>query len=237
MQRITSTSAIFAAGATTGESSRAARPRVASLRAVPASAGSAMETAISPIIRAASTSTTWPSSRCSVSGMVTGAATVETRIVASESAGSPPSMLVHMADTTATGTLYSSTMPQTRLGLVPKSAVASAHATHGMATVASASETSIGSGRRTTRARLPKVLESELWNVMNAKSAVTAGLRTENWSGKSTPSTTHAGETNAMWLPMKPPSRFHASMLRSASRRRQQDLRHGTSRPALRARP
>ena len=170
-----------------------------------------------------------------MSGIVTGAATVDTRIVASESAGSPPSMLVHMADTTAMGTLYSRTIPQTRLGLAPKNAVASTQATHGMRAVARRSVATSVAGRRTVRARLPKVLESELWNVMNAKSAVTAGLSTESWSGKSTPSTTHVGETNAMWLPTKPPNRFHASMPRRTSRRRPSTVRHGTSRHAGRA--
>ena len=160
--KITSTSASFAAGAIVGERERAARPCVRSFAAVPASAGSAMETSISPIMRAASTSTVWPSRTCSVSGMEKGAATVETRIVASESDGSPPSMLVHIAATTATGTLYSSTMPQTRLGFAPKSSVPRAQARAGMATEATASETSIGPGWRTARARLPKVLESEL---------------------------------------------------------------------------
>ena len=117
-----------------------------------------------------------------------------------------------MAATTATGTLYSSTSPHTRLGLAPKSAVPSAQASAGMRADATASETSIGAGWRTARPRLANVLESELWNVMNAKSAVTAGLSSESWSGNSTPSTTQVGEMKAMWLPMKPPSLRHVSM-------------------------
>ena len=139
-------------------------------------------------------------------------------------------MLVHMAATTATGTQYSSTMPHTRLGSEPKSAVASAHATTGMATVASTRETSIGAGWRAVRARLPKVLESALWNVMNAKKGVTNGWRMTSTCGNSTPSATHTGETNAMWLPMKPPSRFHASIPRTTSLASSARA-HGTSRP------
>ena len=144
---------------------------------MPARAGSAICTSMSPIMPATSTSTVWPSSTWSVSGMVTGERTVETRRVARPSETSPPNMPIHMVETTATGTEYSSTMPSTRLGLPPKRSVARANATRGMATVETRSVTSMGAGCAKVRPRLERLFPSAPWKVMNAKSGVTHGLR------------------------------------------------------------
>ncbi len=120
LDRITRTSAIFAAGARTGDSSALPQPWLRSLTTMPARAGSAIWTSMLCIIETASTWTVWPSKSCRVSGMVTGASTVETRSVARPCDRSPSNMLIHIAETTATGTLYSSTIPQTMLRLSPK---------------------------------------------------------------------------------------------------------------------
>ena len=113
----------MAAGAIAGESVCLPQPRVRSLTSMPATAGSAIWKSMSIIIPATSTSTVWPSRIFKVSGMVTGEMTVEISSVARPWATSPPNMEIHMADTTATGTEYSSTMPQTRSGSPPKNSV------------------------------------------------------------------------------------------------------------------
>ena len=164
---------------------------------MPASAGSAIWKSMSTIIPAASTSTDCPSSTCSVSGMVTGERTVETSSVASAWATSPSNIETHMAETTATGTEYSSTMPHTRFGSSPKNREPSAYATTGMATAEMSSVTSIEAGWRKAWTRLPKLFPRAPWNVMKAKSAVTRGLSTPTCSGKSTPRATHAGAMKA----------------------------------------
>ena len=81
-----------------------------------------------------------------------------------------------MVETTATGTEYSSTMPSTRLGLPPRE-LPSANDTSGMATVETASVTSMGAGCAKVRPRLERLLPRAPWKVMNAKRGVTHGLR------------------------------------------------------------
>ena len=90
----------------------------------------------------------------------------------------PPNMLIHMKAVTATGTLYSSTMPQTRLGFEPKKRDPSRNAAIGMTTAETAIANNSRSGRRNTSQTWWKVLLSAPWNVMRAKSVGTMGLRT-----------------------------------------------------------
>ena len=108
------------AGESAGESFSCPHPRVSSLITMPSTAGMAIIKAMSCIMLGTSIETVAPSKSLSVSGIVTGEITEDVRMMVSASGPLPPNMLIHIKAVTATGTLYSSTMPQTRLGLEPK---------------------------------------------------------------------------------------------------------------------
>lgn len=81
-----------------------------------------------------------------MSGMVTGETTVDTSRVPRPSAMFPELMPIHMVETTATGTQYSSTMPVTRLPSEPNSSWASTHENAGITTAERPRITNMGSG-------------------------------------------------------------------------------------------
>ena len=86
------------------------------------------------IMLGTSIATVAPSRSLSVSGIVTGDITEDVRMMVSASGPLPPNMLIHIKAVTATGTLYSITMPQTRLGLEPKNSEPMTYAAMGMST-------------------------------------------------------------------------------------------------------
>ena len=108
------------AGESAGESFSCPQPCVSSLITMPSTAGMAIIKAMFCIMLGTSIATVAPNRSLSVSGIVTGDITEDVRMMVSASGPLPPNMLIHIKAVTATGTLYSSTMPQTRLGLEPK---------------------------------------------------------------------------------------------------------------------
>ena len=108
------------AGESAGESFSCPHPHVSSLITMPRMAGMAIIKAMFCIMPGTSIAAVAPSRSLSVSGIVTGDITEDVRMMVSASGPLPPNMLIHIKAVTATGTLYSSTMPQTRLGLEPK---------------------------------------------------------------------------------------------------------------------
>ena len=147
-----------------------------------------------------------------MTGIVTGEMTDDTKMMVSASGPAPPNMVIHIKAVTATGTLYSSTMPHTRLGLSPKKSDPKRKAASGMTTAEMKIATTSGSGLRMTSRTWWNVLLSAPWNVMNAKSTVTAGLMTEICAGNATPSATQTGTMNCMCDAMVFPSLVQVCM-------------------------
>ena len=108
--------------------------------------------AMSCIMLGTSIETVAPSKSLSVSGIVTGEITEDVRIMVSASGPLPPNILIHIKAVTATGTLYSSTMPQARLGLEPKNSEPMAYAAMGMSTAETINAKIKCRGRRNTSA-------------------------------------------------------------------------------------
>ena len=108
--------------------------------------------AIFCIMLGTSIETVAPSRSLSVRGIVTGEMTEDVRMMVSASGPLPPNMLIHIKAVTATGTLYSSTMPQTRLGLEPKNSEPMAYAAMGMSTAETINAKIKCRGRRNTSA-------------------------------------------------------------------------------------
>ena len=120
------------AGESVGESFSCPQPWVSSFTTIPSTAGTAIIKVMFFIMLGTSIETVAPKRSLSVNGIVTGEMTDDVRMMVRASGPFPPNMLIHIKAVTATGTLYSSTMPQTRLGLEPKSNDPSVWAARGM---------------------------------------------------------------------------------------------------------
>jgi len=173
LESSTMTMRMRAAGATAGERAFFPQPWLRSFTAMPAQAGRAIETSMLNIMPATSTCTVCPRSSLSVSGMVRGEATVETSSVASVRERLPWKSPVHMTESTATGTAYSSTSPHMMSGSEPKKMPPSRKTRTGMITAETSSDRTIGSGCRTVSARFEKLLPRAPWKVMKANITVT----------------------------------------------------------------
>ena len=186
------------AGEIVGESTVWPQPCESSFTSTPAIAGSAIMKTICVIMLTTSSWTVSPRSTLSDSGMVKGASTVDTRMVARASDRSPSYMPHHRKHTTATGTQYSSVAPMTRLGLAANRMPERAREAAGITTSVTARMASMLRGWRKTSSTSCTLLLSEPWNVMMANITGTARSVTPKTSGNRTPVITHSGAMNIM---------------------------------------